>query len=100
MTETPTHAVFTVRVADHEQGADRTAWRIRHATETFSLVFAWFTRDGSGSPVQADDGTFEVHAPSRTTLDTLRQMFEHEALTIVTEDEVPGVGLLVAVDRD
>jgi len=94
---TPAHAVFAVRVAD--QDADRTAWRIRHAAETFSLVSAYFTRDDSGTPVQADDGTFEVHAPSRAALDTLRWMFDCEELTVITESEAPGPGILATQEQ-
>jgi hypothetical protein len=88
------HARFTVRTASHEQDPARTAWRIQHAAGTIGVVAAYFTRDEAGEPVQADNGTFEIHAPSRTTLGTLRQMItEHEGLTLVTEDEAPGHGI-------
>ncbi|MFG1857556.1 hypothetical protein ACGFJT_37380 [Actinomadura geliboluensis] len=90
-----THPLLRVRVAPHE--ADDPAWRIRHAGETIAIVLAYFETDQNGSPVQADDGTFAVHATSRTTLDTLRQMLtDHEGLTIVTEEQAPGNGIIVA----
>lgn len=88
------HMVFTVQVAPHE--TENPAWRIGHAGETISLVYAYFMTDASGEPVRSNDGTFEVHAPSWSTLDTLRQMLEeHEGLTIVGEREEPGNGLVV-----
>lgn len=97
---TVTHRRFRVRVADHEAGdPDRTTWRVEHAAETISLVLAYFTRDAGGRPVQAADGTFEVHATSRTTLGTLRSMLtDHEALTIVAEDDAPGTGIIATVN--
>lgn len=96
-----THTQFTVRLADHEAGdPNLTARRVRHAAETFEVVYAYFKFDAERRPIQAADGTFEVHAPSWTTLDTLRQMFDHEGLTVVREDEVPGNGIVVAVERD
>ncbi|MEU4410721.1 hypothetical protein AB0F88_39975 [Streptosporangium sp. NPDC023963] len=91
----PTHKVFTVAVAAHE--ADAPEWRVRHAADTIAVVYAYFTSDADGTPIRAADGTFEVHAPSRTTLDTLRQMLvDHEGFTIVSEDEAPGHGVLAA----
>lgn len=88
-----THTVLTVSVADHE--ANDPQWRVQHAAETIGIVAAYFTSGPDGTPVQADDGTFEVHAPSRTTLGTLRDMLEqHEGMTIVSEQEAPGTGVL------
>lgn len=90
----PTHKRFVVRVADHE--AADPSWRVRHAAETIGIVYAYFTSDASSTPIRSQDGTFEVHAPSRSTLDTLRQMLvDHEGLTIISEDEVPGNGIII-----
>lgn len=90
-----THTMFTVLVADHE--ADDPSWRVRHAAETIKLAGAYFTSGADGTPVQADDGTFEVHAPLRSTLNTLRGMLtDHEGFVIVSESEVPGNGIIVA----
>jgi hypothetical protein len=96
----PTHTVFTVRTAPHEQSAQRAAWRVKHAAETITLVWAWFTCDILRTPIQAPDGTFEIHAPSRSTLDFLRELItEHEGMIIVAEDEAPGEGLIAAVSE-
>jgi hypothetical protein len=94
--DTATHVTFTVRVAEHEQGdPERTAWRVRHAAGTFAIVGAWFATGEDGKPDQDAGGTFEIHAPSRTTLDTLRQMItDHEGMIIVSEDEAPGLGII------
>uniref|UniRef100_UPI003F4948D2 hypothetical protein n=1 Tax=Streptosporangium sp. CA-235898 TaxID=3240073 RepID=UPI003F4948D2 len=95
MSALPTHRVATVAVAEHEI-ADPT-WRVRHPAETIGIVHAYFTSDATGAPLRAADGTYEVHAPSRSTLDTLRQMLvQHEGLTIVSEMEAPGHGILAA----
>lgn len=89
-----THVRLIVKVAAHE--ASDPTWRVSHAAETISIVLAYFEHQ-DGTPIQGADGTFAVHAPSRTTLGTLRQMLvDHEGLTIVREDEVPGNGLIVA----
>lgn len=93
-----THPRLRVKVAEHEAGDPAaTAWRIRHANETIQAVtLAYFGPGGGADPAQADDGTFEVHAVSRDTLPTLRQILtEHEGLTIVAEDEAPGDGIVV-----
>lgn len=90
---TTTHPRFTVRVAAHE--ANDPTWRIQHASETIEIVAAYFRRDDNGVPIRNADGTFEVHAPSRTTLPTLRQMLtDHEGLTIIGEGRAPGNGIL------
>ena len=95
MPDTATHTVFTVRVADHEQEPEREAWRIRHAAGTFAVVCAWFATSADGQPDRDSEGTFEVHAPSRTTLSTLRQMItDREGMTILSEDEAPGLGII------
>ena len=89
----PTHIVLTVQVAKHERA--NPTWRVQHAAETIGIIYAYFTSDPDGTPVQAADGTFEVHAPSKTTLSTLREMLEqHEGLTIVREQQAPGNGIL------
>jgi hypothetical protein len=91
-----THRRLVVRVADHE--AADPAWRVQHADETISTtVLAYFERRSDGTPVQNPDGTFTVHAPSRDTLDTLRGILTgHEGMTIVSEDEAPGNGVITA----
>jgi hypothetical protein len=77
---------FAVRLADHEAGnPTRTSWRLGHAAETYAVVLAFFTTDADQRPVRAEDGTFEVNAPSVSTLDTLRLMFDHEGMTVVRE---------------
>jgi hypothetical protein len=92
MTGTPTHMQFTVTVAEHET-ADP-AWRLRHAADTFALAAAYFESD-DGQPVRDAEGAFKVHALSWDTLGALRDMFAHEGLTVVREDEVPGNGIIV-----
>lgn len=94
--------MFTVRVADHETEPARTSWRIKHAADTISIVHAYFGCDLDGRPIQADDGSFEVHWPgprASSVIDTLRAMLGHEGLIIVREEDAPGNGLIVAVDR-
>jgi hypothetical protein len=71
-------------------------WRVRRAAERIGIVRAYFNSNAAGTPIRAAGGTFEVHAPSRTTLDALRQMLvQHEGLTIVSEGEAPGLGILI-----
>lgn len=95
---TTTHRRLSVRVADHESGsASRTLWRIQHADDTIStVVLAYFERDADGTFAQDPDGTFIVHAPSGGTLDTLREILtQHEGMTIVSEDDAPGNGIII-----
>lgn len=92
----PTHPVLTVR-----PGADDAAdpaWRVAHANETIQHVtMAYFEANADGTPWQADDGTFRVHAVSRGTLDALRDILtQHELFEIVSEAEEPGTGIIVA----
>lgn len=91
-----THKVLTVAVAPHEAGDP--GWRVRHANETIqTVVLAYFAADSKGEPIQAEDGTFEVHAVSWDTLDTLRTILtDHEGLRIVSEREAPGTGVIIA----
>ncbi len=89
----PSHAVFTLAVAPHEQASPY--WRLRHAAETFSVVCAWFEE---GAP---SAGPYRLHAPSRTTLDTLRTMItEHEGMVIVSETNEAGLGIHDSLARD
>jgi hypothetical protein len=103
MTTTETHRVFFVRVAEHEAGDPaRTAWRARHADATVAVAGAYFLGDIDGEPDQAPDGTFEVHAVASSLIGTVREMLTgHEGMTIVSEEDAPGNGLLrVASKRE
>jgi len=93
-----THMCFTVKVAPHERTPEETAWRIRHAAETLGIVGAYF-RYEDGVPFQAEDGTFELHAPSSRTLYAIPQMLEHEGLEIVEQEEVPGTGIITVAPQ-
>jgi hypothetical protein len=97
----PTHRRFVVRVTHpHEQAPADRLWRVNHADETLRTVtLAYFTRGEGGQPA-CDGGKYEVHAPSRDTLDTTREILtKHEGLTIVSEDEAPGTGWLIRRPR-
>ena len=83
-----THTVFTVRLAAHETDPDRVAWRLRHAGETFSLICAWLAE--APNP----DGTYDIHAPSRETLTTARQMIGHEEMELISERQGESYGVL------
>ena len=82
------HTVFTVRLAAHETDPERAAWRLRHAGETFSLIYAWLAE--APNP----DGTYDIHAPSRETLATARQMIGHEGMELISERQGEGCGIL------
>jgi len=81
------HTVFTVRLAADETDPERVAWRLRHAAGTFSLICAWLAE--APNP----DGTYDVHAPSRETLATARQMIGHEGMELISECQGKGYGV-------
>jgi hypothetical protein len=87
-----THMKLTVEVSPHER--DDAMWRIKRASETIIVAGAYFVRYTDETPVQQNDGTFEIHAPYWSTLDTLRLMLACDGLTIVREEEAPGDGLV------
>ncbi|MBO2461613.1 hypothetical protein [Actinomadura violacea] len=96
MDATTTHPVLTVRTGEHD--AADPAWRVAHANETIQHVtLAYFEGNADGTPRQADDGTFRVHAVARGTLDALRDILtRHELFEIVAETEEAGTGIIVA----
>lgn len=98
MTETPSHTVLTVRPADHEAGDPaREAWRAKHADETLSTAGAYFeVYEDDRTPARSPDGTYRVHVVAPSNLGIARRMLtEHEGMTIVSEDQEPGLGILV-----
>ena len=91
------HTVLVVRIENDAELPEATRdWCIRHAAETLGIVKAWFDYGPSNPTValRSEEGTYKVHAPSATTLETLKtQLLPHEGLVIVSEEMEDGVGI-------